>query len=105
MSQDIQVNVTRTTNGVTSTITSDLSVQLDAMNPMEASYYNGAVPYFTYNCYLLTNELDIRFGDLMTDTTRVDPITATNYRYRVISYPEPFPDGHTELVAEQVRGT
>jgi hypothetical protein len=81
-----------------------LRVQLDSMNPQQASYYGGAAPYFRYAAYILSPMFDIRQQDLLVDTVNSDPKTQTNKQYRIINDPEWFPDGHYELVVDRSDG-
>lgn len=100
MSQDIVVQVKRA--GLL--IYAKVAMQLDDMSQAEASYYGGVAPYQRYNGYILAN-LDIRQGDLLIDLKNIDPRTAGPIQYRVIESPENFPDQHTELTVDLVRGT
>ena len=101
MSTDIRCNQFRAGTQLT---TKPLRVQLDSMNPVEASYYGGAAPYFRYAGYILSSPFDIRQQDLLVDVVNVDPKTQANKQYRIINDPEWFPDGHYELVVDRSDG-
>jgi hypothetical protein len=83
--------------------------QLDKMSPQEAGGYQGAEPHFTYEVF--TTQLPIkdpqlvRQGDLLIDQVVIDSVTNTNRQFRIVSDPEPFLDGHWEMVAYRYRGT
>lgn len=85
------------------------SVQIDTMSQEEASQYGGAAPYFRYDIYMQPLSplvpYDIRYRDLLTDTTNTDPSTGNLMDYRVINFPEVFSDGHLEIVADHKVGT
>ncbi len=105
MSSDIRVNITRAGIQVNA---NPLKVQLDLMSQTEARAYGGAEagegPYFRYWCDL-QSLLPLVQGDLLTDTTNIDPKTDTYKKYRIIGDPEPFPlDYHTEFVVDRVIG-
>lgn len=102
MSKDIFVKVER--GGSLVAGETNIFVQLDNMSVQEASYYQGASPYERFQAYTLST-YDIRQLDLLVDLNNIDPKTGTYYRYRTISIPEFFPDGHGELVVDLVRGT
>jgi hypothetical protein len=78
-------------------------LQIDHMEPIEASYYGGSAPYFRYEAYALAI-LDIRQSDLLVDLNNIDPKTGNKYQYRVVSDPETFPDQHTEMVIDRMVG-
>lgn len=100
MSRDIFVSVAR----AGTTVISSVYLQIDNMSPIEAAYYGGAAPYFRYEAYALAN-YDIRQGDLLVDLNNIDPKTSAHTQYRVVNDPEQFPDEHTELIIDRVRGT
>jgi len=100
MSLDIFVQIRRA--GVQ--VQAKVAVQLDDMSVQEASYYGGVADYQRYNGYVLAN-MDIRQGDLLIDLSNVDPRTGSLTQYRVVESSEQFPDQHTELVCDLVRGT
>lgn len=103
MSKDIWVKVERA--GVQVYNLTNLYIQLDNMSVQESSYYGGAQPYERFQAYTLAI-YDIQQFDLLIDNTNINPKTKTNYQYRVISIPEPFPlDTHMELVVDLIRGT
>ncbi len=82
-----------------------IPVQVDNMSMQEAAYYGGVAPYFRYYSYVLSTAYAFQYQDLLIDTTNTDPKTEQLTRYRVINDPEPFPDGHYELVLDKVVGT
>lgn len=105
MSIDIQANVTRAGSPVTP---SPITVQADLLSQQEARAYGGASagesPFFRYACYT-EDGITLAQGDLLTDTTTIDPDTSSLRKYRIIGDPEPFPDdGHTEFVVDRIPG-
>lgn len=100
-SGDIMATVLR---GGTQQITQHLYVQLDLMSQKEASYHGGEAPYMRYAGYALT-AVAMQYRDLLQDEANTDPLSGAKRRYRVISDPEYFPDGHVELVLDRVLGT
>jgi hypothetical protein len=88
--------------------TTPIEVQLDLMTQQQAAAYGGAQsgegPYFRY-WGATWDYITLQQGDLLTDTTQIDPLTGTYNRYRVIGQPEPYPDTHCELVCDRVIGT
>lgn len=101
MSRDIHVNVQRV-NGTMPAI-SNVYIQLDNIPLSEVLYYEGVAPVERFAAYTL-GIYDIRQTDILIDTATIDPVTTTNYRYRVIDIPEPFPDNHMELTVSLLRG-
>lgn len=103
MSRDIFVNVQRVNTSTNAM--SNIYMQLDNEPVSEMLYYEGVTPVERFTAYTLGIH-DIRQTDILIDVTNIDPITSTNYKYRVISIPEPFPmDGHMELLCDLLRGT
>lgn len=101
MSKDIWVNVQRV--DAPSPAISNVYMQLDNVPVSEVLYYEGVAHVEHFSAYTL-GIYDIRQTDILTDTTNIDPVTTTNYRYRVITIPEPFPDQHMELTVSLLRG-
>ncbi len=102
MSKDIFVNVQRVNTSIN--VLSNLYVQLDNEPISEVLYYEGVAPVERFTAYTL-GTYDIRQTDILVDTTNIDPVTTTNYRYRVISIPEFFPDNHGEMLVDLFRGS
>lgn len=102
MSKDIVVNVQRV-NAAMPAI-SNISMQFDNLPVSEVLEYEGAARVERFSVYIL-GIYDIRQTDILIDTKNTDPVTATNYRYRVIDIPEPFPDFHMQLTADLLRGS
>lgn len=103
MSKDIFVNVQRV--NTSTNVLSNIYMQLDNEPQNEMLYYEGVAPVEHFTAYTL-GIYDIRQTDILIDNTNVDPVTNSNYKYRVISIPEPFPmDGHMELLCDLLRGT
>lgn len=102
MSKDIFVNVQRV--NASSPAISNVYMQLDNLPLSEVLYYEGVAPVERFTAYTL-GVYDIRQTDILIDTTNIDPVTATNYRYRVITVPEPFPDQHMEMDVDLFRGS
>lgn len=101
MSKYIYVDVRRAnTQG---TAVSNVYLQLDNLPLSETLYYEGVAPVERFTGYT-TGIYDIRQTDILTDTNNVDPVTNTNYQYRVITIPEPFLDGHMEMNMDLFRG-
>lgn len=102
MSKDIFVNVQRV--NTSTSVLSNIYMQLDNDPITETLYYEGVAPVERFTAYTL-GIYDIRQTDILIDTTNIDPVTSTNYKYRVISIPEPFPmDGHMEVSVDLLRG-
>jgi hypothetical protein len=102
MSKDIYVNVQRV--NATDPALSNVYMQLDNLPLSEVLYYEGVAPVEPFAAYTL-GIYDIRQTDILIDTANIDPATNANYRYRVISVPEPFPDFHMELNLDLLRGS
>lgn len=102
MSKDIYVDVQRV-NASTPAIT-NVYMQLDNLPLSDVLYYEGVAPVERFTAYTL-GVYDIRQTDILTDRTNIDPVTGTNYRYRVFTVPEFFPDGHGELGVDLYRGS
>lgn len=107
MSKDIYVNVRRATSPAV--VASNVLLQLDHLPVAELLYYDGVAPVERFVAYAPQGIYDIQQTDILTDVsptgTVIDPKTGTNYQYRVISIPEPFPDQHMELVCDLYRGS
>lgn len=105
----VHTTVTITRASVPVNITPNPTVQIDTMSQEEASYYGGTGQHFRYDIYMQPLSpmvpYDIRFHDLLTDTTNIDPLTNNLMDYRVINVPEPFSDGHLEIVGDHKVGT
>jgi hypothetical protein len=101
MSKDIYVNVQRA-NASTPAIT-NVYMQLDNLPLSDVLYYEGVAPIERFTAYTLA-VYDIRQTDIVTDRTNIDPVTGTNYKYRVITVPEPFLDNHMEMNVDLYRG-
>ncbi len=102
MSKDIVVNVQRVNASVP--VINNVSLQLDNLPTSEVLYYEGVAPVERFTAYSQLGIYDIRQTDLLIDTVNIDPKTATNYQYRVVTIPESFPDQHMELVCDLYRG-
>jgi len=102
MSQVIRVNVSRRTTSVASNVT----LQLDVMNPHLARDYDGNHPFDLFDAYIyyLPPTTTILRGDIFTDITNNSPSTGALAQYLVVGRPEPFPDGHVECVVNQYVG-
>src|SRR5258708_2876809 len=104
MSIYIFANVTRATLPVS---TVAIEVQLDLMTQQQAAAYGGAQsgegPYFRY-WGETWDYITFLQGDLLTDTSNIDPLTNALKKYRIIGDPDPYPDGHTEIVVDRVIG-
>ncbi len=85
--------------------TSPLAVRLDNMSMQEASYLGGAAPYDSFWLFTPNYTIDVRRGDLFTDTQNTDPKTGANAVYRVFGNPERFDFDHVEIPVEKVVGT
>lgn len=101
MSRDIYVNVTRV--GATTPALTNIYMQLDNTPVSELLYYEGVGPVERFTAYTLWT-YDIRQTDIITDTTNIDSKTGKNFQYRIITIPEPFPDGHMEMECDLLRG-
>lgn len=82
-----------------------ITVQLDNMSPMEASYYSGVQPYLAYTGYVYTTKYDLEYQDLLIDTVNVDRKTGALTRYRIIGDVESFPDNHVQIPLAKLIGT
>ncbi len=110
MSKDITINVQRA-NGTSPVLTNIGGVQLDNRAiPNEVLYYEGVASREMFDAYI-TGIYDIRQTDILTEVSNanplissIDPVTGTNYQYRVISIPETFPDNHMEFTIDLLRG-
>ena len=107
MSKYIYANI-RHVNDKVSYVT-NVYMQLDNLPVPETLYYEGVSPVERYAGYI-TGIYDAWQTDIVTEMSNadprissVDPVTNTNYQYRVISIPESFPDSHMELVADLYR--
>ena len=105
----VHTTVTVSRGGSPLNVSPPPTVQIDTMSQEEASQYGGAGPYFRYDIYMQPSApqtpYDIRFRDLLIDTTNTDPNTGNLMDYRVINFPEVFSDGHLEIVADHKVGT
>jgi hypothetical protein len=104
MSNDITVTVKR--GGTAVAGIPELDVQLDnAGSPgsTEANYNGGVQPFMRFDAYVYGN-WDLRQSDLFVDTTNIDPVTGNLKQYRIVNLPESFPDSHTEVLLDLVRG-
>ena len=102
MSSDITATLWRGGNQVTP---KGLPFQLDTMSNAEAAYYGGAAPYFRYWAFCTqAGSLAFEQGDLLQDTSVIDPATGARKRYRVINDPERFLDRHWELAVDRMVG-
>jgi len=105
MSYDLRVNLLR--NG--STYKSNIMMQLDKMNALEAASFQGADTHFTYTA--ITINLPsiyglVLFRDHMQDQVNIDPVTNALRVYLIISDPElHYIDGHWSFVCTRMRGT
>lgn len=102
MSKDIYVQWYRA-NAVQSP--NSIAVRLDNMSMQEAAYYGGVAPYFRFYGFVRTTVYAFLYQDLLIDIKNIDPKTNALTRYRIINIPESFPDGHYEIVLDQVIGT
>jgi hypothetical protein len=101
MSKYIYVNVQRVNGSMP--VLSGIRMQLDNIDLSEELYYEGVAPVERFAAYAF-GIYDIRQTDILMDTTNIDPVTNTNYRYRVISIPESF-FFHTEMTLDLLRGS
>jgi hypothetical protein len=103
LTTDVQASVKRGSQTIYPSVTIK---QIDSMSQQEAQYYGGSGPYFRSMAYILAN-LDIRYGDYLIDAQNIDPLTHTNYTYKVINDPsvDSYPDSHMELVIDRIVGT
>lgn len=102
MKKYITVNVQRVNNATI--VVSGVNVQLDNFPITEIPYYEGVTrtePFLG----IIFNIYDIRQTDILTDTVNIDPVTNTNYQYRVIDIPAEFPDMHMEVKIDIFRGS
>lgn len=83
---------------------SNVYMQLDNMSDQESAYYGGEAPYERYMAYPLSQYI-LGQSYTLIDRNNIDPKTGTNYRYRIINIPRPFPDNHEEIVCDLIRGT
>jgi len=105
MSEDVRGNIVRGTQSVISNIV----VQLDKLNPLEASAYQGADPHFTYRAITIMVPLAdtqfIRFRDHLIDQNVIDTVTNVQRIYLIVSDPEMHTiDGHWQWVCTRMRG-
>jgi len=104
MSVYVSVNFTRAATPLNA---SPIWIQLDLMTQQQAAAYGGAsageAPYFRYKGFL-PSLVVLAQGDLCTDTINIDPLTGTFKKYRLIGDPNPFPNGHTEIVVDRYIG-
>ena len=108
MSEDLRVNLTRA--GQANPIATNVVVQSDEMNALEATTYQGADPHFTYKCFTtllpLNNPQFVLFRDHMIDQVVIDTITNTNRKFLIISEPKLHVlDGYWTWVCTRMRGT
>jgi hypothetical protein len=101
MSRDIYVDVQRANASIPAV--TNVYMQLDNLPLSEVLYYEGVAPVERFTAYTLA-VYDIRQTDIVTDRTNIDPVTGTNYRYRIITIPEAFPDQHMEMNVDLLRG-
>lgn len=102
MSKDIFINVQRVNTSVNAL--SNIYMQLDNEPISEMLYYEGVAPLERFTAYTL-GIYDIRQTDILIDANNLDPVTSANYKYRVVSIPEPFAmDGHMEMLVDLLRG-
>lgn len=112
MSEDVSV-IIKGNRGTPPVMTqvwpSPVSFQLDDKNPTEATSYAGADPHYTYEAYTLqlpvNNPLLLRLNDVLIDQSVIDDVTGTNRVFRIVGKPQPYPDGHWEIVASWYRGS
>lgn len=80
-----------------------IALQLDNMPVSEVLYYEGDTHIERFRAY--TQWIyDIRQNDLFTDVSNIDPVTSTNYRYRVIDIPESSPTQNMRMTCDLLRG-
>lgn len=101
MSKYIYVNVQRV--DASTPVISNIFMQLDNAPQSETLYYEGVAPVERFNAYTM-GIYDIRQTDILTDTVNIDPVTNSNYKYRVTNIPETFFDGHMEIDLDLWRG-
>lgn len=102
MTKYITVNVTHANASFPALTGIDL--QLDNLPMSETLYYEGDTPIERFMAY--TQWIyDIRQNDVFMDTKNVDPVTNTNYRYRVIDIPEPSPMQNMRMTCDLLRGS
>lgn len=107
MSEEVRVNITRA--GVTSPIASNIVMQLDKVNPLEAATYQGADPHFTYKAYTtllpMNNPQLVLFRDHMIDQVVTDAISGAARAFLIVSDPEMHTiDGHWQWTCTRMRG-
>jgi hypothetical protein len=79
-------------------IFTDVAVTIDSINLDMQTYDGGAAPYDAFTIYSQWNNLDIQRGDSMIDQ-------ATGTIYLVVSKPEQYFNGATEIKAVVMIGT
>ncbi len=108
MSEIIRATITRA--GVNLPVASNIVIQLDKMQSVEAASYAGADPHFTYTAITtlipINNPQAVLFRDHMVDQVVIDPVTKTNRTYLIVSDPEPnILTGSWRWVCTRMRGT
>lgn len=102
---DIVANLIR--NGTT--YKKNVQMQLDKMNALEASEYQGADPHFTYN--VLSVNLPVinnfvLYRDHMQDIYNIDAVTGQLRIFLIVSDPMPGTlTGHWQWVCTRMRGS
>jgi len=104
----VRANITRA--GVNTPIATNIVLQLDEMNALEAASYQGADPHFTYKVYTtmlpVGNPQLVQFRDYLIDQVVIDAVTNAPRKFLIIGEPKMhIADGHWQMVVTRMRGS